>query len=67
MPHHAILRRILQTRTDKWRRIATYPSETGGNVEVYEQQGAADRPGNIQVDMRYTLRTVLKGSYEGEK
>jgi len=67
MPHHALLKQLLQMRTDKWRRIATYPSETRGNVEVYEQLGAADRPGNIQVDMRYTLRTVLKGAYEGEK
>ncbi|HKD08439.1 MAG TPA: glycosyltransferase family 39 protein [Bryobacteraceae bacterium] len=67
MPHHVLLKQLLQTRTDKWRRIATYPNEAGGNVEVYEQQGAADHPGKIQVDMRYTLRTVLKDSYDGEK
>ena len=67
MAHHALLRQLLQTRTDKWRRVASYPNDSGGNVEVYEQQGAADRPGAIQVDMRYTLRTVLKGSYDGEK
>ncbi len=67
MPHHPLLGQLLQTRTDKWRRIASYPNQAGGNVEVYEQQGALDRPGNIQVDMRYTLRTVLKGAYEGEK
>jgi hypothetical protein len=67
MPHHALLRQLFQTRTDKWRRIASYPNEAGASVEVYEQQGAVDRPGAIQVDMRYTLRTVLKGSYDGEK
>lgn len=62
-PHHRMLNQMIELYKDRWASMGTYPAAglngAGGRVRMYRLLGAPDVHGNIEINMRYTLKKTL--------
>lgn len=68
VPHHRMLKRLLESDPSKWMQVGMYPAAgpnaAGGRILVYQLRNAPATRGRIEVDMRYTLHRMLSEGNE---
>jgi len=68
VPHHRMLKRLLESDPSKWMQVGAYPAAgpnaAGGRILVYQLRNAPATRGRIEVDMRYTLHRMLSEGSE---
>jgi hypothetical protein len=64
IPHHRLLKQMLETAPGPYQLAGTFPKHTPGAIPdrilVYRLAGNTRVPSDISVDMRYTLKKMLQ-------